>query len=554
MIIKKNYKYIVYIIFFVVYVMNIWILITTEYTFSTNTFIQDSCEYKVIPFGSGFILENKEYIPIYSSSLEIKDLKCIGKIYNLQNNNYIYENIFVFNFIKLIYFLSSLLFFANRKIKFKKILFFNSLFYIIYYFNFSFDFLYQTNLKFFSYELIFFEILLLSSLSHFKIEFFKNKNLPRKYLSFMFKKIEKYFFILLLIYLTRVVYLYFNFEEIRLGILSEWLINYNYGFIKRGLAGEAIQIITDFSGVSQNTIMLYTLVIIHSIFLTLLKPYILKLTDYRNLLIVLSPLFFLYNLNLVSTILLPKELLGMIALLLIKKYKNTNFEFLGYLFLIFSIFSHEINFIFLIPILYAEKNRKKILFIVLVSTILFFFIFSTETGIERIEQLCEDNVYLQETNCYKSVAMNNSLNYQKNYASQIVDIDYLLIYLIYLLLGITPLILNRWLYKNFLYVVSVFFPLFLLSYFTVDWGRWLFIFCTIIYLNFLDEVKINSEINLPMNSYFLIILFNLLWKVPHWGVNENYYSTILRIDKFSFVVILFLLFNFQKWLKLLIKN
>lgn len=552
---KKSFgKHLSNFIFLFLFIFNIFLLINTNLISIYEANNSETCVSKINPFDANISNLDIEIVPIYGSINDLESLHCIGKFYKFENSYFVYENIFYFNLIKLLFFLLSYNFFKSKKIKFNNLLLTNSFFYFVYYYNFSFDFLYKTNVKLFSYELIIFEILLLTSFSYFKKDFLTNSSLAYNWLNSLSKFISKNYLLLLTIYLLRISFIYFNYEEIKLGILSEWLINYNFGFIKRGLAGQMIYLINYLTKIPLNYIVFFVLLTFHLLFFMLLKPYFLNLNNNRKLLIVFSPLFIFYNLNLISTILLPKELLGLIALLLIKKYKNSRYEFLSYSFLFFAIFSHEINFIFLIPIFFMEKNRKKLLIIFIISMICTLVIFGIDTGVERIQLLCENNIYLQETDCYKSVAMNNSLEFQKNYAGQIINKDYILIYFIYLLFGLIPLIVDKWMYANFAFIISIFLPILFLSYFTVDWGRWLFILFTIIYLKNLDDLHYDSEINLSLNYYFLILLYNLLWKVPHWGVNENYYSTILRIDKFSFVLIIYLVFNFQKMFRLSTKN
>ena len=170
-------------------------MINTPYVSLDNLDNTLSCENKLLSTNQRSLEKNIEILPYYTSLEDLKNVLCMGKIKQVTDSVFIYENIFVFNFIKLGYFLTSLIFFKVVKIKLKNIFILNLFFYLAYYFNFSFDFVYQTNKKLFSYELIFFEVVLLTFLSYLKLEKFFNKDIGKKFfnqLSTVVKSITTY--------------------------------------------------------------------------------------------------------------------------------------------------------------------------------------------------------------------------------------------------------------------------------------------------------------------------------------------------------------------------
>ena len=516
-------------------------LYSTSYLNLNNISDAVNCDSKLIStYKISLQNEQIEILPHYGSFDDFENFHCMGKIYKIEKNIiFIYENIFSFNLIKLCYFICSMILFKFMKTNFINVFSFHLLNYLILYFNFSFDFIYRTNLKFFSYELILLEVVILSILSHLDLDdFFNNKNLIKISLDKFSQLLNKYYYLFVSLYISRLIYLFLNNPDLKYGLYSEWFISYEYGFIKRGLLGEFLRFLLKFNTFSYLNISIFLIILLNLILFKLIKIYFNNLNE-KTISILFSPVFIFFNINLVSTIILPKEILGIISLLLFIRSKSAKLKYLCYIFFIIAVLSHEVNFIFLIPIFFLLETKKEKAFLLGISTLLILLILNFGGDIEKIELICSNNQLLDE--CYKTIAISNSPTQHFNYATQFISKDYSLIYFIYFVLSLFPLIffkLTQQISKIFLLTLIVISSL---AFLTVDWGRWLYILFSILYILILENKTNKKHSPNSYNKLFLILAYNFLWKVPQWGVDENFYNYIIRINKFSFVLIIFII-------------
>jgi hypothetical protein len=536
----KRIKYFIGLILILFFLLNIYVLLSADYVDLDSITNTITCKSKLTSTNSNTLENGVEILPYYIAFDDFQNSLCIGKIKEVGNAIYIYENIFIFNFLKLCYFLTSLVFFKLLKINFKIIFILNLFYYLIFYLNFSFDFLYQTNKKMFSYELIFFEVVLLTFLSYKKIGDFFNKSLSINFFDRISKLVNKYYNLFISIYIFRVLYLFYNNEELRNGVFREWYISYKYGFIKRGFIGEFARVFIENELISYKNFTIILIIIIYTVLFKLLEQYLVNINSLIFIAIFTSPVFVLFNINLISTVVLPKELLGIISLLFLNKYKNSNLKNWGYLIYIISVLSHEVNMIFSIPLFFLLKRKMDRTFFSILNILLIMLIFNFGSNVENIKFICEENEIFSNS-CYKSLAISSSPIVHFEYAQQIINFDYIIIYFIYFLFGLSPFLLSKPNYKQLKIFFFCIIIIFSLAVVTVDWGRWLFILFSIVYIQLLAENKQPMSVNITYNKIFLIVTFNLLWKVPHWGVGENFYDSIVRIDKFSFVLIFYII-------------
>lgn len=541
-------RFFVGLVLILYFICNIYVLINTPYVSLDNLDNTLSCENKLLSTNQRSLEKNIEILPYYTSLEDLKNVLCMGKIKQVTDSVFIYENIFVFNFIKLGYFLTSLIFFKVVKIKLKNIFILNLFFYLAYYFNFSFDFVYQTNKKLFSYELIFFEVVLLTFLSYLKLEEFFNKDIGKKFFNQLSTAVKKYYNLFIAVYVMRILYLLLRYEELKNSVFNEWFISYEYGFIKRGFIGEIARFFINNQLISYLNFMVLLVVILYVILLRLLKPYFTNLNSVLSIAILTSPIFILYNINLISTVVLPKEILGFISLLYFIKYKNSNLRYVAYLIYISAVLSHEVNFIFSIPIFFILENKNNKTNFITINLFLFILLSNFGGDIEKIQLLCANNA-VYDNNCYKTLAISNSPRVHFDYSQQFINYNYVIIYLTYFLLSLSPLFLAKFNYIDLRIFGLSSLAIFSLALVTVDWGRWLFILFSILYIQLLTQNKPIIFKKITYNRIFLIAVFNMLWKVPHWGVGDNFYNNIFRIDKFSFIIIFFIIFGIYKEIK-----
>ena len=372
--------------------------------------------------------------------------------------------------------------------------------------------------------------------------------------------------------MIRILYIFSTpFQTV--DLIQEWLINYNYGFIRRGLLGTLLIKIIEILKLDIQIFMYIFFVVIYSIFFLLLFKILKNKTfDFYSLLILLSPLFLNYNLFLKSTILLPKELLGYISLLIFLQFQKTNKKTTLFLFIFtyaVSVLSHEVNLILLPTIFYIsfvkspkKINKKAFLLVVILSIFILLMIFNSQTD-NVTDSICLETYskYTPDLGCKKSEILNSKFldnieTVRINIFSSEIYKYYVLTYSLTILFGFIPFILNGWIGKNSLYVALLLISFFFLSLIGLDWGRWINIIFThlSIYFIFFDLEKYRKN-KIGINSFFqtaIIIFYSTYWSTPQCCVNEyTFNSQITQVfNNFSvYLLIPLFIFFFSKNIK-----
>ena len=141
------------------------------------------------------------------------------------------------------------------------------------------------------------------------------------------KKFNNYFFIYLsLLFLFGIFWLYIKHLVGNDSTISEWFINYQGGFIKRGLIGEICFQIAKYFGLSLRFVIFLFQSFIYSIFLILTYRFFRNIPT--NLIIILSiftPIFLLYPVAEIE-VLARKETFVFIGLILFLNISNFNYS------------------------------------------------------------------------------------------------------------------------------------------------------------------------------------------------------------------------------------
>jgi hypothetical protein len=352
--------------------------------------------------------------------------------------------------------------------------------------------------------------------------------------------------------------------------ISEWLINYQGGFTRRGLLGEIIFQFSKIFSVTVREMIFIFQVVTYVIFYSLLYKFIRDIN--KSLLLVFaifSPLFVIYPIAEVE-VLARKEIFVFISFLIVgnifgqKTIKNKHFLFFSLILftvtLIWEGIIFYIPFFIIIPIIKNNFNFDKIFLIriilsVLPTLIIFYFIIFFKLTANEIEIMCNS-----VNECYGAMSyMNNSLKSNIAEVTSKFELIYLIRYILIFLIGFYPLLL---IIKNSKFKVnslitdknclSVFFilllPNILFFYVAQDWGRWINISYTLslltyIYLfknNFIITDYKNINFNLFKKKFILIlsfIIFSFGWS-PKTLINEDvgsipiYRKSLIIIDYF----------------------
>jgi len=333
---------------------------------------------------------------------------------------------------------------------------------------------------------------------------------------------------------------------------TDWLTNYQGGFVRRGLFGEIFYNLHSISGVGLDHVVLLCVILMYFfLFYYLYKQIINIKLNFINTLVVLSPLSFTY-LGFSKTLAGRKEVLFFLLIsIFFSNLKKIKFEQVKYwiiFILIISSLTH-LGFIFYIPFLvlffiflYPDKNFNEISIqiapIIIVMIIIFTLMFYSATfykpdielicrSIQNFTNKCPEETYLRVFELSFSDIFAINSNFMKNY--------YFVKYPIYYILSFFPIyyaffnLQNVRKYKSkkllILLILGSFctLPVFVLG---ADYGRYLqwqyfcylLIFIYIINSKILVQNNKNNFFKFKVNYLFLstvIFFYSFFWTVPH---------------------------------------
>ena len=347
------------------------------------------------------------------------------------------------------------------------------------------------------------------------------------------RQFNNYFFIyLFLLFLFGIFWLYIKYPVGNDSTISEWLINYQGGFTRRGLAGEISFQIAKYFDLRLRFVIFLFQSLIYTIFLVLIYRFFRN--THSNLIIVLSiltPIFLLYPIAEVE-VLARKETFVFIAFLIFLNISNSNYSSnlpLYYVFFILPIFCLIWEpMIFFFPLMASVLiiRLRNDQFIKLLSKIIICFIpaliVSTITAVVLISpenQMVMANSLKENFNedCYMSCAFlvhKASIAKQFEYTNELYAPYVFIRYFLIILIGFAPFFLLSFnsklkikilFFKNFnnlLYpILIILTPVLVLFAMGTDWGRWVNISYTFIILFYFYLLKNNLlEINLDKTT------------------------------------------------------
>jgi len=316
--------------------------------------------------------------------------------------------------------------------------------------------------------------------------------------------------------------------------ISDWIINYQGGFTRRGLAGE----ISFFFATLFNTSLRFVIFIFQSffhLFYLILFFYFIKDMEDKFILKLafFSPIFLLFPIADIESLGRKETIIFVFYLLLLylsdvrlKSYFTNTYVF--FIFPIAFLIWEPVIFFFpyILFILFVKNHSKnflklyiKIFFISLPSLVVFFLIIYFPLSTEGWKIMCKTLEESFNQNCYMSAAL---LENKKGILTQfIVNIPdykpiYLLRYFFIFLIGFLPVIIilfnSKFKKKYFFYfkktilifiLLNIFVPIFFLSLF--DWGRGINIFYSFCLLTLIFCIK-NKIIIISLNKNFLLAI------------------------------------------------
>ena len=337
--------------------------------------------------------------------------------------------------------------------------------------------------------------------------------------------------------------------------ISEWLINYQGGFTRRGLGGEFGVALANLLDISLRRSIFLIQITIHSSYLVLIYFYFKKLKfNIIQLFALYVPIFLLYPIAELEVLGRKEMLLFLFFLVTIffssRKY---NAKIVNYLIFFISpivclIWEQVVLFFpFFASVLIVKNNLKtfkqvfnKLLIIFFPGIITFIYIFITPLSGSGHEIMCNflENNFGER--CYMSASMliSSTIHFDTLWVHDNAQFVHYLRYILIFLIGFAPLNIlvsksnfvekDNFITKNFkprslffiLYIPSI-----LLFIYGYDWGRWInitYTFSILFYVYLLKNSIIESEFeikNLIINKIinnkslilFIFLIFAFFW-------------------------------------------
>ncbi len=339
-----------------------------------------------------------------------------------------------------------------------------------------------------------------------------------------FNKFKFYYFLYVtLIFIFAVFYLYQKHLVGNDSTISEWLINYQGGFTRRGLIGEICFQIADFFNLNLRFTIFIFQVIMYLVYSTLIYIFIKDLPkNLLSIIAIFSPIFLLYPINEIE-VLARKEIfifIGFIIFLILsnpKFSKNTPLIYIFFTFPILILIWEPVIFFYFFPayiivINNIEDSIKKVFLKIILtfssSVLAFFLIIFNLLSPEEHLLMKEALMNNFAEHCSQSCGLlgtKSSIADQFNAVTAIFSFKILFRYLLIILIGFAPLIILffRSKLKNdirlldsknlLLTLIILLAPVLILFASATDWGRWVnisYTFSILLYFYLLKNDKI----------------------------------------------------------------
>jgi len=398
--------------------------------------------------------------------------------------------------------------------------------------------------------------------------------------------IKKNFLVFILINIFFVsFYLFTKHSVANDSSISEWLINYQGGFTRRGLGGEIVIFFARLFEITLRQSIMIVQLTIHTLYLVLVYHYIKKLKiNLIQLFALYTPIFLLYPVAELEALGRKEALLFLffISFLFFSAQKfhksiinNQVFFIAPIVCLIWEQFVLFFPFIAVVLIFKNDlktfkESFQKLLVIFFPSILTFTYIFITPLSLEGHDIMCKHNINEFGEKCYMSAEMltSSTIHFDTLWIHDKATFVHYSRYIMIFIVGFLPLNIlifkndfkekNNFITKNFR-LGTLFFllysPSLLLFMFGYDWGRWInitYTFSILLYFYLLNNSLItnNGEVrNLLWNKIIkkkfiiglIFFIFAFCWNpktviVADIATNSGYkiiYNTAKRFFNFG---------------------
>ncbi len=326
--------------------------------------------------------------------------------------------------------------------------------------------------------------------------------------------------------------------------ISEWLINYNGGFTRRGLGGEIAIIVANLFDFSLRQSIFFVQSLTHISYLVLVFFYLKNLkVNIIQVFAIYAPLFLLYPIAEIEA-LGRKEIVLFLSFIVVlflcekknsKKYINIYYFFI--LPIVCLIYEEIVLFFpFFAAVVIFQNNLntfpkvlKNLLIIFFPAILTFVYIFINPLSTEGHEAMC---AYLESEfgeRCYMSanLLVKNTIYFSTfDVVHQNANLEHYIRYILIFLIGFFPLNLlvsrnqflkkNNFINNNFKLNIVFFLlysPSILLFIYGYDWGRWIHItysFSILFYIYLLKNSIISNNLKIKNNLWKIVIKKKIL--------------------------------------------
>ena len=331
-----------------------------------------------------------------------------------------------------------------------------------------------------------------------------------------------------ILFIFSVFYLYGKYNVGNDSTVSEWLINYEGGFTKRGLIGQIAIHIGEFLNISLRQSILFFQISSIGLYYLLLINFFKSIKFNKIILLsIFTPIFLLYPVAEIE-VLGRKEIIIFsfyLIYLTLQNFRQKNYFRIFLLPLLMLIWEPVVFFfIFWLIVDYIEdafeKNYKSLFRYLL--TYMPAILIGVYIALNPISEIAHKNmaIFLKENfneNCYMSCALllsKSSIYDQFKLNFDIFSFEIFLRYFLIILIGFGPLFIlikfsqfNKLNSKIFLFIIML--PIFVLFLMMSDWGRIVNIFYTFSIISFLYLYKKKLVlINNGILENFFVKIFN----------------------------------------------
>jgi len=379
-------------------------------------------------------------------------------------------------------------------------------------------------------------------------------------------KTLKYY--LLFIFFSSLYLFYAKFMYPTDWTISEWLINYEAGFIRRGFSGQLIFIFYEVLEINIRVITFSIIFSLLGVFYWIFYNFLsgIKLNIFLIFLIY-SPFFLIYPVAEPEVIGRKEYLFFIIYIIYLNLLINQSKKVFIYLFFSLPIMNLIWDgiifylFFFILSFLFKKNFKIKDLYLLGFSLIPYlislYFVISSSSLANDFNIIC----YSFGESCWGALSVmgeKNPLIYILDYMKENVRVQYIIRYSILFLVAFMPFVLvfkcqNNFKIFNFSIVyfyILVLLPIILFHFIANDWGRWINIGYVLSLLNYLYLIKINvigeknkviiffeeMYLNKPKMVYLIFFIYCMTWNMKATMSNDlgslPHYRAISKIIKY----------------------